>query len=63
MSKQAGPITRIWHGSLLLLGSAIAISLTLQLLASIWLWLVLIAVIAAVVGALIVWLRARRSNW
>ena len=63
MSKHSDPVTKIWHGSLLLLGSAVAVVLTLQLLASIWGWLLLIGLLVAVGGVLIRWRGSRRDRW
>jgi putative effector of murein hydrolase LrgA (UPF0299 family) len=63
MSKHRDPVTRIWHGSLLLLGSALAIALTLELLASIWGWLLLIGLLVAGAGVLIRWVGSRRDRW
>ena len=61
--RRPDPLGRLWHGSLLLLGSVIAIALTLQLLASIWGWLLLAAGVVAVIVAVVLALRARRNRW
>ena len=50
-TRSRGPIERAWHASLLLLGSVIAIALTLQVLAQIWGWLLLVAAIIAACAA------------
>jgi hypothetical protein len=63
MSKRPNPVTRIWHGSLLLLGSVLAITLTLELLASIWGWLLLIGLLVAGAGVLVRWRGSRRDRW
>lgn len=63
MAKSQGPIERAWHASLLLLGCAVALSLTLQVLASLWGWLLLVAAVGLLVAALAWWRRRRRDDW
>jgi hypothetical protein len=62
MSKNS-PTERLWHGSLLVLGSAIALSLAIQLLTSNWGWLVVAGVAVALIGLTRLWLHSRRSGW
>lgn len=62
MSKQS-PTQRIWHGSLLVLGSVIALSLALQILSGIWGWLVVAGVAIALIGLTRIFLSSRRSGW
>jgi uncharacterized membrane protein YedE/YeeE len=63
MSKKQGPIERLWHGSLLILGSILALALALQVLGSIIGWLMVIAAIIALIAAVSFWLRRRRNDW
>jgi len=63
MPKHPDPLTRLWHTSLLLLGCAVALSLTLQLLASIWPWIVVVAAVIVIAATLRAALRRRRDDW
>jgi hypothetical protein len=67
MSKRNGPIDQLWNGALLILGATIAIWLSLQVLAEIWGWLLLIAAIIGVLAgglaALRWWWNRRSSRW
>lgn len=47
----------------LILGSIFALWLAIQLLAQIWGWLLIIAVIAAAVAATVAWMRHRNHHW
>jgi hypothetical protein len=57
-----GLLTRIVSGSLLLLVAVVALSIALDLLSRIWVWLLLIAVAGSVV-TFVIWLRRRRDRW
>lgn len=57
------PLTRLWHGALLLFGIVVVLWWALQLLAQIWGWLLLIAVLVGAAGALIRWRNSRRDRW
>lgn len=61
--RRPDPLGRLWRGSLLLLGSVVAVALTLQLLAAIWGWLLLASSIAGVIVTVVLVLRARRNRW
>jgi hypothetical protein len=62
MSKNNGPVQKLWEGSLLILGAVIAISLSLSVLEQIWGWLLLIAgIVGALVGGVFV-LRHLANN-
>ena len=63
MSKHIDPVARLWNASLLILGSVLALSLAVQVLAAIWGWLVLIGVIVAAVFAASWEFRRRRNDW
>lgn len=61
--NSSGPLTKLWRACLLLLGSVLAIWLTLQILASIWGWLLLGALTAGAVTLGIVLIRRRYGGW
>lgn len=63
MSKKSPVVERVWHGSLLILGSVVALSLAIQLLTGIWGWLVLAAGAALLIAAIRFWLHSRRDGW
>ena len=54
-------ISRFVTACVLFLVAAVALTLAFDLLARIWLWLVLIAVLAGVV-AVVIWIARRRQN-
>lgn len=57
------PIEWLFHMALLVLGAVVALTLALQLLAAIWMWVVGAGL---VVGGALAWYRiasARRRNW
>ena len=56
-------ISRLVTACVLFLVAAVALTLAFDLLARIWLWLVLIAVLAGVVAAVIWIVRRRPSRW
>lgn len=57
------PIQGLFAASLMLLGCVIALSLALELLATIWPWLVGIAVVVLGGWAAIRWANIRRRQW
>lgn len=63
MSKKSPVVDRVWHGSLLILGSVVALSLAIQLLTGIWGWLVLAAGAALLIAVIRIWLHSRRGGW
>ncbi len=63
MSSKKSPTERLWHGSLLVLGSVVVLSLAVQLLTGIWGWLVVAGVAVALIGLTRLWLHSRRSGW
>ena len=58
-----GIFTRVFHATLLILGSVVAIYLALQLLSEIWGWLLLLAAVGAVGWALLRLRRYRADRW
>jgi hypothetical protein len=63
MSNKNSPTERLWHGSLLVLGSVIILSIVTQWLTSNWGWLVVAGVAVALIGLTRLWLHSRRSGW
>jgi hypothetical protein len=64
MSNDRPPsLTRLWHATLLIFGIVVLLWWALQILAQVWSWLLLGAVIVGLVVALATWLRSRRSRW
>lgn len=52
-----------WNAALLLFGGCLLLWLAVQLIASIWIWL-LVAVAIGIVGwGALLWWRSRRSRW
>jgi hypothetical protein len=63
VSEERGPVRGFWHAALLLFGSCLLLWLAVQLIASIWIWL-LVAVSIGIVGwGVWLWWRSRRSRW
>lgn len=62
-NDRQGPLDRLWHGSLLVLGAMVALYYAAQILASVW--HILLAIGAVFAGlALLVWaLRVRGGRW
>lgn len=58
-----GPVERFFHACLLVAGGALALHLAIQLLAAVWVWIVVVGLIAltAFIGVDI-W-RQRRNRW
>jgi len=62
MSQSPPPLLdRVLHGALLILGTVIMLWLALELLAHIWVWLLVLALVAAAVG--FVFWRRRQDRW
>ena len=61
--NSGGPLTRLWRACLLLLGSVLAIWLALQVLATIWGWLLIGAFILCGIVAAIFYLKRRWGGW
>lgn len=57
------PIEWFVHICLVVLFGAVALSLAMELLAQIWPWLCLIALIAIAIWAGINWWQSRRQQW
>jgi hypothetical protein len=57
------PFAWLLNAALMLLGAAIALSLALQLLADIWMWLVGIAVLVGLVLGAVQLHRRRSTKW
>ena len=55
--KKSSPLENLWHGALVLLGIAVAVSIAVELLLHIW-WI--LALVAAAVSG--VWLVIRRLD-
>jgi hypothetical protein len=65
VSSNNGPMERLFTGALLFAGATLAIYISLQVLASIWGWILLVALILGVIAggvALAVYLVRRRSS-
>lgn len=58
--KPTGLVERFFHVCLIVLGSAIALNLTVCLLQRIWPWLVGGVLVVGVVTVLVWWLRKKR---
>ena len=52
-----------WHAALLLFGGCLLLWLAVQLIASIWVWLVVALAIAIIGWGTWQWWRSRRSRW
>ncbi|GGF18576.1 hypothetical protein [Subtercola lobariae] len=61
--NSGGPVARLWRASLLLLGSVLAVWLALQVLATIWGWLLIGALILCGIAALIFFMKRRLGGW
>jgi hypothetical protein len=55
-----GLVTKLWHGSLMILGATVALWLSVRLLLEIWWVLLIIGGIFAVVAILLRWWQWRR---
>ena len=64
MSNDRPPLfTRVFHGALALLAASAALWLALQLLAQVWGWLLLLALLGLAIFAFATWRRGRRDRW
>ena len=63
MNDERGPVHGFWHATLLLFGGCILLWLAVQLIASIWIWLLAAVAIGIVSWAVWLWWRSRRSRW
>lgn len=63
MTKKSTLTERLWHGSLLLLGSIIALNLAIHFLSYIWGWLIAAGVVVALILLVRFWLHRRRDSW
>ena len=61
--KHFNPLDRLWHASLLILGTSVVLWIAVQLLATIWGWLLIFILLAAALAVAVVLLRARRNRW
>lgn len=57
------PLTRLFHGVLLICVVVVLLWWALQILAEIWGWLLLIALSVAAASVFIRWRRSRRDRW
>jgi hypothetical protein len=58
-----GPVDRFFHACLLVVGGALALDIAIQLLAEIWVWLVIVGLIAlAGFIGIEIW-RHKRNRW
>lgn len=62
MSKKSGPLESIWNAALLLLGVSLALWCAVQLISSIWIWLLVGGGLAGAVYVYLQW-RRRRNRW
>lgn len=63
--NEKGPaplMTRFFHACLLALAAVVALYLALQILATIWIWLVLIASVIGLIAAAMWYVRWRRDR-
>jgi hypothetical protein len=63
VSKRKSPFEQLFNGALLVFGSIVLIYLALQILASIWYWIVLVVVAVAGIWIAIRVISARRQRW
>ena len=63
MSDSPGPVRAFWNAALLVLAACVLLWLAVQVIESIWIWLLVGAIIAVLGWALVVWWRWRRSRW
>jgi hypothetical protein len=62
MSKKSGPLESAWHAALLVAGISLALWWAVQLLSSIYLWLLAGALVVTII-ATVIWWQRRRSRW
>lgn len=61
--KTGGPLHRLFLGCLLLFGAVLLLRWVFDLLASMWLGLLVVGIAALVIVAVWIWLRIKRSRW
>lgn len=63
MSESPGPVRAFWSASLTICAACVLLWLAVQLIESIWVWLLAAAAIVIVVAALLAWRRRRSDRW
>jgi hypothetical protein len=65
MSEEKAPtiLQRLYRGALLVFGSVLLIWLAFQVLAQIWGWLLLVAIIGGLIALAVFWVRRHHNRW
>lgn len=63
MTDSTGPVRGLWHAALLILGACLSLWLAVQLIQSVWLWLLVGALLVGAIAVLVALWRRRRSRW
>ena len=63
MPESPGPVRSVWNAVLLLITACLVLWLCVQLLQSIWIWLVVGLAVGLIIFAISIMVRRRRGRW